>query len=206
MYRYLPIACMLIISSCLLRSNSASFIQLQLRNTVSREYAPIAYDAPRLPEAVYPAINRSVRVLYPVGSHSPFVWKLDQPLEDSLVNVEGPELVELPVLPTDNIICCFPPQPQFPGGEDSLRAFLRQHMEYPAEAVAHKKSGTVFVQFTVTESGQTEDYKVLNKPIGYGLEEEALRVMRLMPRWIPGAQNGQSEKTLYQLPVRFSME
>ncbi|WP_232826920.1 energy transducer TonB [Chitinophaga deserti] len=138
--------------------------------------------------------------------YCPSIISLDTPLEDSLVIAEDFEPMEIPKIPYSDIICCFPPEPRFPGGEDSLRAFLQQHMKYPEEALAHEKSGTVFVRFTISETGQTEDHKILSAPIGFGLEEEALRVVRLMPNWIPGTSKGKAEKTLYTLPIRFSMD
>jgi TonB family protein len=95
--------------------------------------------------------------------------------------------------------------PEFPGGVDKLNRYLTDNLHYPAEAKENSISGTVYVQFVVDKKGQISDAKVL-RGIGSGCDEEALRVIRAMPRWKPGMQHGKPVKTRFNLPIKFSLE
>jgi TonB family protein len=95
--------------------------------------------------------------------------------------------------------------PEFPGGGDKLNCYLAENLHYPAEAREKAISGTVYVQFVIDKTGQISDAKVL-RGIGSGCDEEALRVIKAMPRWKPGMQRGKPVKTLFNLPIKFSLE
>lgn len=92
--------------------------------------------------------------------------------------------------------------PEFPGGEAALNNYLRQNMSYPAIAKESNIQGTVFISFVVNRNGAISDVKIL-RGIGGGCDEEAVRVVRSMPAWIPGKQNGATVPVLYNLPVKF---
>jgi len=74
--------------------------------------------------------------------------------------------------------------PRFPGGNDSLAAFISTHIHYPKAAKKHHISGVIQVDFIVAKDGTIKNPKVLNH-LGYGCDEEAIRVVNLMPKWIP---------------------
>src|SRR5665213_653030 len=74
--------------------------------------------------------------------------------------------------------------PQFPGGKDSLAAFLKRNTHYPSAARKHHITGTVEVDFDVDEKGNLSNFKVAT-PLGYGCDKEALRVAKKMPKWQP---------------------
>lgn len=95
--------------------------------------------------------------------------------------------------------------PEFPGGAYKLNRYLTEKLQYPAEAKENSISGTVYVQFVIDKKGQISDAKVL-RGIGSGCDEEALRVIKAMPRWKPGMQHGKPVKTLFNLPIKFSLE
>lgn len=95
--------------------------------------------------------------------------------------------------------------PEFPGGADKLNRYLTENLHYPAQAKESSISGTVYVQFVVDKKGQISEAKVL-RGIGSGCDEEALRVIKAMPRWKPGMQQGKPVKTLFNLPIKFSLE
>ena len=80
-----------------------------------------------------------------------------------------------------------PVLPQFPGGNDSLTAFIKAHTRYPKQAKKNYISGVVEVYFTVTLDGNIKNPKIL-KPLGYGCDEEAIRVVNLMPKWKPASK------------------
>ncbi|WP_341843320.1 energy transducer TonB [Chitinophaga caseinilytica] len=116
-------------------------------------------------------------------------------------------IVEPPLPPaTDAIICCLPcePMPQFPGGEKALIDFLEKNIQYPEAALLENKSGTVFVKFVVQADGKLTDFGIIGESPGFGMDEEALRVMKMMPDWEPGVLNGKPSATVFNLPIRFS--
>lgn len=95
--------------------------------------------------------------------------------------------------------------PIYLGGNDLITRTLRYNLRYPAKAVAAKISGRIIVAFTVDENGHTRDYKVLRK-LGYGLDEEALRVVKTIPEdWVAGVLDGKTVPVVLQLPVSFKI-
>lgn len=96
--------------------------------------------------------------------------------------------------------------PAYPGGNKALAGFFEKNIEYPQTASDNGVEGTVIISFTVDEKGKIGTPKVTSKKLGYGLEEEALRVFNKMPSWTPGSLKGKNVKTRYTLPVRFQLE
>lgn len=92
--------------------------------------------------------------------------------------------------------------PQFPGGEEKMMEYIGNKLNYPREARENGIQGRVVIQFVIDEKGRVTDAKVV-KGIGYGCDEEALRVIRKMPRWKPGTQRGKKVKVRYVIPIRF---
>jgi TonB family protein len=94
--------------------------------------------------------------------------------------------------------------PEFPGGMDSLIAYLSNNITYPAEAKENGISGKVMVKFVIDESGSVTDVNVM-KGIGSGCDEEAARVIQNMPDWTPGVKDGSAVKVSYVLPISFNL-
>jgi len=94
--------------------------------------------------------------------------------------------------------------PEFPGGEQALMDYLGKHIKYPPAARETNVEGTVFVSFVVDKNGNIGDIKVL-RDIGAGCGDEAIRVIKSMPPWKPGKQNGNSVNVQYNLPVKFQL-
>lgn len=95
--------------------------------------------------------------------------------------------------------------PEFPGGIEKLYAYLQANMKYPQMARESGIQGTVYVTFVVEKDGSVTDIKVL-RGIGGGCDEEAIRVVRSMPKWNPGKQRGKPVRVQYNLPVRFILQ
>lgn len=94
--------------------------------------------------------------------------------------------------------------PEFPGGDVAKFKFLATHIKYPVEAKEKKIQGTVYVSFVIDEEGTVTEVKVV-KGIGYGCDEEAIRVVKLMPKWKPAKQKGKPVKIQQSLPIKFSL-
>ncbi len=96
-------------------------------------------------------------------------------------------------------------QPEFQGGMKELGAYLQKNLRYPASAQKANAQGRVFISFIVTKTGEIADVKLL-KGIGFGADEEAIRVVQSMPHWKPATQNGQVVNVRYNLPINFQLE
>jgi TonB family protein len=92
--------------------------------------------------------------------------------------------------------------PEYPGGKKAMYAFLGENIKFPAEAKKKGTSGTVYVSFVVENDGSVTNVGIL-RGIGDGCDEEAVRVVKLMPNWKPGTQKGEAVRVAYNLPVKF---
>lgn len=94
--------------------------------------------------------------------------------------------------------------PQFPGGESALMKFIDENKKYPARAFEKGIEGRVIVQFVVTSTGKVGEAKVC-RGVDIDLDEEALRVVGLLPDFVPGKMNGKAVNIWYTLPVIFKL-
>jgi len=94
--------------------------------------------------------------------------------------------------------------PGYPGGDEARIAFLGQNIKYPEQAKKNGVQGKVFVTFVVETDGSISNVKVL-RGIGGGCDEEAVRVIKLMPKWSPGMQDGKAVRVQFNLPIRFTL-
>ncbi len=95
--------------------------------------------------------------------------------------------------------------PEFPGGESSMYKFIGNNIEYPRMAKESGISGRVFVTFVVERNGSVTDVQVL-RGIGGGCDEEAVRVIKMMPKWNPGKQRGKPVRVQYRMPIKFTLQ
>ena len=102
----------------------------------------------------------------------------------------------------DQIFSVVEDDPEFPGGMDSLLAFLQRNIVYPELARENGIEGKVYVTFVVETDGSISNVKVL-RDIGGGCGQEAVRVVMLMPKWKPGKQAGKAVRVQYNLPIYF---
>ena len=95
--------------------------------------------------------------------------------------------------------------PSFPGGEAKMFEYLGKNLKYPPMAKDAGIQGIVYVTFVVLEDGDVTDVKVL-RGIGGGCDEEAIRVVKQMPKWKPGKQRGKAVRVQFNLPIRFTLQ
>jgi len=96
-------------------------------------------------------------------------------------------------------------QPEFPGGEEALMNYLSSNIHYPEQAKELDIQGTVIIEFVVETNGSVTNV-VVKRGIGGGCDEEAVRVVKSMPKWKPGKQRGKPVRVRYTLPVRFQLK
>ncbi len=94
--------------------------------------------------------------------------------------------------------------PAYPGGIEKFYKFLGDNIKYPPMAQENNIQGNVFVSFTVEKDGSLTDIKI-DRKLGYGTDEEAVRVLKLSRRWNPGMQNGKPVRVKYNIPIKFSL-
>jgi len=95
-------------------------------------------------------------------------------------------------------------QPEFPGGMDKFYKYLAASVRYPEEAIRNNIQGKVFLSFIVEKDGQLKDIKVERK-LGGGTDEEAVRLLQNSPKWTPGYQNESPVRVKYNIPISFTM-
>ena len=95
--------------------------------------------------------------------------------------------------------------PSFPGGEAELLKYVATHIKYPQIARETGIQGRVFVGFVVEPDGSVSNVKIL-RGIGGGCDEEAVRVIKSLPKWKPGKQRGKAVRVSYQIPVLFKLQ
>lgn len=95
--------------------------------------------------------------------------------------------------------------PSFPGGQGALMSFLSSNIKYPVVAQENGVQGRVIVGFVVERDGSITDVKVM-RSVDPSLDREAQRVVRAMPRWKPGKQNGSAVRVKYTVPVVFRLQ
>ena len=115
------------------------------------------------------------------------------------VEVEEEEVVE------QEIFQIVEEMPAYPGGEQKLMEFIAKGIKYPQIARETGIQGRVFVGFVIEPDGSVSNVKVL-RGIGGGCDEEAMRVVKSMPKWKPGKQRGKAVRVSYMLPVNFKLQ
>ncbi len=105
----------------------------------------------------------------------------------------------------DTVFTITEQQPAFPGGMEALYAFMQKHLRYPEAAREAGIQGTVFVSFVVRYDGSITGIEIL-RGIGGGCDEEAMRVVAMMPAWEPGMQRGEAVSVQFNMPVRFVLD
>jgi protein TonB len=112
-------------------------------------------------------------------------------------------------MPTDSVkkemVFDMPEQmPQFPGGGDAMDQFVNANIKYPPVAKEKRIQGKVYVQFIVEKDGSISDV-VVRRGTNELLDAEAVRVVKLMPKWKPGSMKGKPVRVRYTLPITFSL-
>ena len=131
---------------------------------------------------------------------------IEMPLaeEFTVVEEQKPQVIEEPPKEKE-IFTVVEEQPRYPGGGQERIKFLQNNIKYPVEARELGIQGRVFLTFVVEVDGSITDVRVL-RGIGGGCDMEAVRVVKSMPRWIPGKQRGIPVRVQFNLPIKFTLQ
>ena len=106
---------------------------------------------------------------------------------------------------TVNVYDVVEQMPCFPGGQGRMLEFIEKNLRYPKALEETCVQGRVIVAFVVERNGKLSNIKVV-KSVDSALDKEALRIVNLMPRWIPGRQNGITVRVKYIIPITFRLK
>ena len=123
---------------------------------------------------------------------------------ESIEEYVAPEIEEEEVVEQE-IFQIVEEMPSFPGGELKMMEYIAKNIKYPQIARESGIKGRVFINFVVEPDGSVSNVKVL-RGIGGGCDEEAMRVVKSMPKWKPGKQRGKAVRVSYMLPVNFQLQ
>jgi TonB family protein len=121
--------------------------------------------------------------------------------------VNNPELLKdttVNTAQTDKPLVGVEKMPQFPGGDKALMDFFSRNLRYPASAVEKKIQGRVTLRFVVNKTGNIENIEVI-RGLNEACDAEAVRVIKLMPKWIPGVQKGKNVSVYFTIPILFKL-
>jgi protein TonB len=114
------------------------------------------------------------------------------------------EPVEPPKPAEDEIFTAVEQNAEFPGGPAAFGRYLQRSLKYPSAAQRANVGGKVYVQFVVNTDGSIQDVQVI-KSVGFGCDEEAIRVIKSGPKWNPGKQAGRAVRSRFTQPITFQL-
>lgn len=188
--------------------------------TVSLDQPPPITPQPPPPDVrIPPPVKTIIKFLPPKVTEKEVVEEEEMPTieeieenETGAVAVEGTGdiVFEEPVVEAageeeDKIFYAVEQQAEFPGGVAAMMKFLQKNIKYPASAKRMGIEGKVFVKFIVDKEGGISAIEIM-KGMNADLDKEAIRVIKMMPPWKPGKQNGRAVKSQFVLPVYFKLD
>ncbi len=131
--------------------------------------------------------------------------KIDTTKEIYIPEFVDPPLTEIPEEISEKPIYNPSVKPKFPGGISALQTYIARHTEYPELAKQNNIQGTVYIKFEVTKTGTIGKVQIMNKQVDELLQNEAAKVIKSLPKFKPGLQNGKPVNVWYSLPVSFKL-
>ena len=123
--------------------------------------------------------------------------------QENVIQIEIPK-EETIALDSNEIFIIVDEPATYPEGTQAMMAFIRENITYPESAREKKLQGRVFVQFVINKNGSISAIKVV-KGVCAALNNEAINVIKKMPNWIPGKNNGEAVRSIARLPISFKL-
>jgi len=194
-----------------IKSHDKATIDLNIRSTdnITEEIIPVTIQELKQPPP--PPANKSVIIniventvevekdieINAAADQETYVQEYIPPIQ---VEEDEEEVIE-----EEEIFVVVESMPSFPGGMYKLMEYLHKNIKYPLLAKELNIQGRVFVTFVIEKDGSVNDVKLL-RGIGGGCDEEAIRVVKSMPKWIPGSQRNIPVRVQYNLPINFRLQ
>jgi periplasmic protein TonB len=185
---------------------------------ISGIHNPISDPAIRaeVPKEIREFETQSETLSPPVPKIAEFMVVHEEIVLDEEINIEADEefviehqftvpFVEEKMAEEKEVFIVVEEPPRFPGGHDAMLRFLAENIYYPQPARQEAIQGTVYLTFLINTDGSVDNASVL-RGVHWSLDEEALRVIRAMPEWIPGKQRGKHVNVQFTMPIRFALE
>jgi TonB family protein len=156
--------------------------------------------------------NKTIKQVIPQVILEPSPDPMPEPypyIEGDIALIEEPPLLAnpSPEPKQEEILTIVEVMPEYPGGLKELFSFIQQNMKYPEMEKEAGIQGTVYVQFVVTKEGAVQSPKILRGVNGApGFDKEVIRIVKMMPNWIPGENGGKKVNVYYTLPVKFRLD
>lgn len=183
------------------RSNDIQFEE-EIINTFMNEPPPIPLPVvtqPVLPDPQLTVVNNNIEI--PDAEIAPI--EDDQTIPQPFVNIAPPPPAEEEIS-DDEIFTTVEELPEFPGGTTALMAYLNKEITYPTLALEQNIYGRVLCSFIVNRDGSIDQIEIL-RSVDPQLDNEAIRVIKKMPKWKPGKQRGRPVRARFMMPVTFHL-
>lgn len=195
------------------------FVAMEWKSYDKTEYDLVQREVDDTPEEIIPITEQKVKPPPPKPPPSVTIINVvedDVEVEDEIeIDVDMDDDTEMeeyvPIIEEEEeiveeeIFLVVEQMPSFPGGEGEMYKYIGKNIEYPRMAKESGISGRVFVTFVVEKDGAVTDVQVL-RGIGGGCDEEAVRVIKSMPKWKPGKQRGKAVRVQYRMPIKFTLQ
>ena len=171
----------------------------------------VSIGLPEIPESSVPICGESTNSMAAITEKLMIIANTKAPKNEiRLTNTEIFEetsiQLETQTEEDEDIILYFAEEPpRFVGGEIGLKKYIRNHLKYPTYAKENDIQGKLYVRFLINKAGNVEQIKTINTvhPL---LDKEAIRIVKSLPQWIPGKQNGKTINVWYTIPINFVLQ
>ena len=207
----LIIALIIIFFAFNLKSHDRNTLDIEAREfeSITEEMVPVTMQETKPPAP--PAINKAIKINI-VENNVEIENEIDINAEadqetyiEEYIPTYSFEEEEEEIIAEEEIFVVVESMPSFPGGMSKLTEYLKSNLHYPQLAKEMNITGRVFVTFVIEKDGSVSGTKLL-RGIGGGCDEEAIRVVESMPKWIPGAQRNKPVRVQYNLPINFRLQ
>ncbi|NND78086.1 MAG: energy transducer TonB [Flavobacteriales bacterium] len=175
---------------------------------VEQEIVPVYFPKPKTKVVKPRTSNTLLEVIEDdLGDEDEITFE-DIPLDEEEIDDFD---LDIEVFDEDKLFIIVEQKPKFPGGDKAMMEFLGKNLNYPPLAVDARREGTVYVQFIVAKDGSISNVTLsssngVTRKVGGGCDEEAIRVVKKMPKWKPGKQRGKAVNVQFTLPVSFKLK